>query len=695
MRYSLNEYSRYIADNSTCIEVYSNNETAGKLLALHLKNNENNIRIAECIGCDARSLPMPSELVAELERRIAASKCRVVVTGIDGYLSLLNKNNKNSFMIALQFRLEEQKINAAFMISKNYFDLKNFDNPKYENSMQVVNIVENGNPVLPPTVRIVSQKWMRYGDICKSWAELLERLGSFEPGSSESIDITLALNNYHNYISGLSESIVQHTDVLSLSDHFFGINGGLPQKTIECLLSKCQEARQEPQLFLEMQFGKSNMTLQLAIKRLTEMPNDELWLAYIWLLKKSIDKTSYLSKVLSENISYGNILRIYISEFPILVFGDIDSVKYSKERAYAIKELGGLGESFIIEFIGNANAYTNDVVACWLNCGTPAEKVEIVRRVSKSDLTTGLSHLWNGLYPTLENYLSNDFDYGNEEFNDYFDEYKILKLQSAISKDFIVRASTISLSVTFQKRDMVLSEIVANDNTALIIVDGMGVEYLPCILAMADQRKIKYESVEIGDSNLPTETRFNEIDEKIIKVTRLEPVKEIDTIAHFGKAKGEKNTPEQNIVAVFDALEKVINRVASALIRHDRVVLTADHGASRLAVIAYDKELIKTITDIKSPLDWRYSVAINGMKCPPEFEVRHDLENDIMYWVLRNYDRLPKQGAPINELHGGATLEERLVPIIIFSKTITETIKKKRVKQCEQLMEEKDFDLGV
>lgn len=45
------------------------------------------------------------------------------------------------------------------------------------------------------------------------------------------------------------------------------------------------------------------------------------------------------------------------------------------------------------------------------------------------------------------------------------------------------------------------------------------------------------------------------------------------------------NTPEQNIVATFLKSEAVVKRVANALREYKRVVVTADHASSKLAVL--------------------------------------------------------------------------------------------------------------
>jgi hypothetical protein len=67
---------------------------------------------------------------------------------------------------------------------------------------------------------------------------------------------------------------------------------------------------------------------------------------------------------------------------------------------------------------------------------------------------------------------------------------------------------------------------------------------------------------------------------------------------------------------------------------------------------------------------------------------------DGRYWAVRGYDRLPKKGGGQSfELHGGATLEERLVPVVVFSKTGQFVPKVKTSNKRAQIIEKDDFDL--
>ena len=62
--------------------------------------------------------------------------------------------------------------------------------------------------------------------------------------------------------------------------------------------------------------------------------------------------------------------------------------------------------------------------------------------------------------------------------------------------------------------------------------------------------------------------------------------------------------------------------------------------------------------------------------------------------MVRGYNRLPKNGGGQGfELHSGATLEERLVPVIIFSRTGQFVPKTRSEDKRAQIVEKDDFDL--
>ena len=63
------------------------------------------------------------------------------------------------------------------------------------------------------------------------------------------------------------------------------------------------------------------------------------------------------------------------------------------------------------------------------------------------------------------------------------------------------------------------------------------------------------------------------------------------------------------------------------------------------------------------------------------------------YWVVKGYDRMSKSGGKLNELHGGLTYEEAIVPIVVFEKGAVFVPMPAVSTPKEQFVENDDFDL--
>jgi hypothetical protein len=104
-------------------------------------------------------------------------------------------------------------------------------------------------------------------------------------------------------------------------------------------------------------------------------------------------------------------------------------------------------------------------------------------------------------------------------------------------------------------------------------------------------------------------------------------------------------------------IERAINIAATELAMHrcKTFVIASDHGASRLAVIHKQEE--KYETDTKGEHSGRCCKEFPDADLP--YAVK---ENG--YLVLADYGRFKKSRAANVEVHGGASLEEVLVPVI-------------------------------
>lgn len=679
MAYTLNRYyqANFSNPNVPRVIVYPNNTTAAQLLSHH-RNGANVIRVSDCISSDDMYLPMPHVLMNAIDARIRALSCRAVVVGLDSYLALLDLDSVLVFMTELCSRLDHNTLNADYLLSvHNKPDFL----PRYEEARSVV-VIENDEETLEPlSVQAYSDKWVKSGGV-NGYKQLLEKMGQFEPSGN----YTLILKDLTEKQAGIGNAVVFVVDIHDVAVRRYGLDVNLDDISLEQLLSKSAESEQSAELYLETLFGAENITTRLSLKRLLEIPEDNLWAAHIWALRRRLPGDTYISKVISGDVTRNNLLWKYIVGSTMAVLSDINAKKYAIERAEALNTIGLDYESLIVEFISLAKE--SDDALHFLNCGTNAERIEIIRRASTEDLSYGLSKEYGELFPTLADYFSSAYDFEDPATTAYFNEYRRYKVSGSITDNFVKRAYDLVVPKAYPSRDTVIAKLQAQSDTALLVIDAMGAEYMPLLIAMAKRRGMNIESQAVVTAKLPTETVFNPI--KWDETRRLPEIKSIDNIVHNGAAKHEASSPERNFAETLRVFEtEIINRIAEGLTRFARVVVTSDHGASRLAVIAYNEGKSTTLPWNGQPDDWRYSLAPARAARPPELEQAYFPETQKTYWIVRGYNRLPKKGGKFYELHGGATLEERLVPVVTFTrKVVTEAPKPIRKKITADVVDE-------
>ena len=107
-------------------------------------------------------------------------------------------------------------------------------------------------------------------------------------------------------------------------------------------------------------------------------------------------------------------------------------------------------------------------------------------------------------------------------------------------------------------------------------------------------------------------------------------------------------------------IKKAIERAATELAMHKckSFVIASDHGASRLAVLK--KQEVKYETDTRGEHSGRCCKTFDGC----------DLDNAVEengYIVLKDYGRFKGSRTANVEVHGGASLEEIIVPVITLT----------------------------
>ena len=221
-------------------------------------------------------------------------------------------------------------------------------------------------------------------------------------------------------------------------------------------------------------------------------------------------------------------------------------------------------------------------------------------------------------------------------------------------------------------RYSILSEFIDSD-TAVLWIDALGIEWLPLLRwGIIQHCDATIKSVAIGQANLPTETKFNE-QWKVMDVPYKKRDK-LDKLAH----KGVVDEPDY-YACIEDQLSFVasVHKTVSEMMKeHHRVIVTGDHGTSRLAArFFHTRDGVDVNHDIKVYGHGRYSDwKSDGQSQLDTVRIAKATDGN-KYVVFANYDHFTKSGfaaggddenAIYGEIHGGASPEEMLVPILVL-----------------------------
>ena len=96
-------------------------------------------------------------------------------------------------------------------------------------------------------------------------------------------------------------------------------------------------------------------------------------------------------------------------------------------------------------------------------------------------------------------------------------------------------------------------------------------------------------------------------------------------------------------------------------------------------------------------LDWRYAKRKSAEYLDSELVAESVGDG---YVLIKGYNRFSKSGAPGFEMHGGATIEEQVVPFMVIERAIAldnaaqdETAVASAVGGADQISENDDFDI--
>ena len=304
------------------------------------------------------------------------------------------------------------------------------------------------------------------------------------------------------------------------------------------------------------------------------------------------------------------------------------------------------------------------------------ERVYLLRMVGKwmrSDSEQVLaSNKLKSVFPELYYYLCNSSFKVDDTISDYIGRYKAHKLENTLPVDEEAYRGNVDPEC-FDYRYSVMAEFM-DDDTAILWIDALGVEWLSLLYwSLANNCEADIGSVSVTQANLPTETEYNALwNELSLPSKKLD---KLDKLAH----KGVVDEPDYYacIEEQFAFISSICSTVNDLLRDYHRVIVTGDHGTSRLAARFFHmREGIAVPDDATVYSHGRYCKLGKKDILLPQNTRKIKHSDGSIYVAFSSYDHFKKSGfaaggdddnAIYGEVHGGATPEELLVPVLVLN----------------------------
>ena len=279
-------------------------------------------------------------------------------------------------------------------------------------------------------------------------------------------------------------------------------------------------------------------------------------------------------------------------------------------------------------------------------------------------------------YPLLQAYLGLMPDELGSVYNEYISEYKAHKLANTLPESderFFRGIEPDSLPFRYS----VINQKIT-DSTVMLWIDGLGFEYLSLLLdKLAQSEDGTVVSCTLTQALLPTETEFNE-QWKQMSVP-YEKLNKLDKLAHKGVVdEPDYYTCIEEQIAFFN---RVSDKVNELLKNYQRVIITGDHGASRLAARFFHTRKGLPVFKDATPLSHGRYCSIKTKPVGVYEDLKETTDSSGQhYLVFTSYNHFSLSGFAAGkdddnviygEVHGGASPEEMIVPVVVFDSKVS------------------------
>jgi len=394
-----------------------------------------------------------------------------------------------------------------------------------------------------------------------------------------------------------------------------------------------------------------NFDQQYVFLRWQEYKPEEKWL--IWIYFKLNAPTGYLKLAVDKSDNFNSFTENLINT----VF-DIDPEKITPEITQERKRIlehvlkqDSIPKSFWNRLI----SVPNNLRIRYLTGLTEEEKADLIKIATNYNEDDKYLQV---VYPELRYYLAN-FDYNEEDVNEYFYYYKRAKLTDEFThdiEDLTVKIAENEIFRKFPSRESVLEEHIKDHKGYVYWLDALGGEWLSFIehILAEEYKDIEY-TIKVARCNIPTITDINK------GWTEFADYRDYDRLIHDNVIR----YPDY-IIKEFEYVKDGLMKALLKLNSHSVVIITSDHGSSRLSAIC---EKLINPSGMEPEKYGRYAKKVGNFSSDYK-----DLIEEDGYIVSATHKRFEGCGYRAIEIHGGATLEEVLVPVIIVWKKSDESL---------------------
>lgn len=603
----------------------------------------------------------------EVNKAIDAITANSVLLPLSEHLRINNSNVKTTLQKLLSKKLQEKTVNKKLRLYVPIYRMKDqlLELIKSDKRVeQQIYFLTSDRPVEDYSLTIISSNYNLKISAGKKIDGYKGYLSYWEDNPAQPIVLLSAMARFYKKAKYI-DNVKVYTSAYEILNHLKIVNEKIkeeyaPEEIWKGLLDSCNAEEKIDELLIKKLKcnGKS-------FSDIFTSPNSfiDCNAIYRWILFKCTDNIGYLKEVETVTDNLDQLLNNTISSILNFSIDDRHFFLYYSERKEILKQMKV--SSFPNEFWTQLSKTKSTEAICYLTDITASEKEKIVElySISRNVDVKILERVYANLY-----YYKQKYDFDQEELSEYFEQYKALKIKNEVSDEFVELVDKYAsekgkwLKLGLSNRNEIISKMYQGNSTILWF-DGLGVEYLAFIKEYLSTvyPDIKCD-MQIAYANLPTITDENKdfvLNRNILHINR-----DLDILKH--KTDYPSAIP-QELEIIAKQLDKLMEQITS----FDRILIVADHGFTRLFKVA--KFESKDVSEnAKVERCGRYCFDKKNYADNGEYKGCIDDEN---LHIFANYNRFKLSMNLQGEVHGGATLEEVLVPIITLSKNaITEEL---------------------